>query len=191
MSREMDSIIKSIIIMKIGFHVNEMIEEIINRKQKEQSICGKIFWGYSGMLCNPLTQINPFVQEMIEKHNMVPLLVMILTPSRFTTSLRIAQEYSTDGKTWTSLPPGVIVTSSKYAIVCHNLKLVDQELDLSRYKVATGIRKGELLSRYLRHRIDKACAIFWNTNNLSPVKPELTKINYIANLQEPYAVILR
>ena len=180
--------LKSFILMKIGYHVNETLEEIITRKQKEQSICGKIFWGYGGTLCHPITQVVPFMQKVIQKDIITPVFAMSFTPSRFNTTLRTSQEYSLDGKIWNTLPTGVMVTTSKQAIVCRNLQRVDQALNLSKYEVAVGPSKGKPLSKYLSYRTDKACAILSEKSNSNN---KVLKINYIAEIIEPYAVCLR
>lgn len=185
---ESDAYLKLIVIMKAGFHINETFEEIITRKQREEAISGKVFWGYGGTVCHPLTQVIPFVEEAIQKYNAVPVLALTFTRSPFATSFRTAGHYSVNGKIWNPLPYGVIVTSSRYAIVCRSLRRVDRELNLSEYEVAVGPSKGKPLSVYFRHRVDKACAVFSEARTSTC---KVLKINYVAEIVEPYAVCLR
>ena len=173
--------------MKAGFHVDETLDEIIFRKQKEERACGKVFWGYSGTLCHPTKQIIPFVKKTLDRGTQ-PVLVLTSTPSKLVKPRRVAKEYSTDGKKWITLPKGVLVAGSKYAIICRKLKVFSKEIDLSKFEVAAGPNSGKPLMEYLRHRIDKACAFL---SKKSVCKSAILKVNYIAKITEPYAVFLR
>ena len=68
------------------------------------------------------------------------------------------------------------------------------EIDLTEYEVAVGRSKGKNLSKYIRFQNDKACAFFSNKNSTVTTKTRPTdytkKIDYIAELTEPYAVFI-
>jgi hypothetical protein len=179
-----------IMFMKVGFHANEILEQIIDRKLKEEQDCGRIFWGYNGTTCHPST-VKTFVKQALQK-GQIPKLIMTFTPSKpFSTNIKWAKEFTIDSEKWLPLPGGIHVKGSKHAIVCNNLQQVNEGIDFNAYEVATGNRKGVKLSNYIRYRIDKACAVYTNTTNLLSIKQQLTRISYIAELKEPYAVFLR
>jgi hypothetical protein len=181
---------KSIIFMKVGFHSGENLEAIIKRKRQEEGNAGKIFWGYGGTLCHPLTQVIPFVKESLNKV-LKPVLFMSFTSSKSKYVSRVgeAREYSFDNKNWYPLPSGVSVKGSRYAIICKNLLRLDVSVNLNFYEVAIGKNKGKPLGEVIKSRIDKACA-FLNPNH-SDSPPKMVKILYIAEIVEPFAVILR
>jgi len=181
--------LRCIILMKVGFHTDEALSEIVRRKTSEEEECGKVFWGYGGTLCHPLTQIKPFVQRAQEQ-NLKPMLVMAFTPSRFAiTDSEWAREMSVDKKVWKPIPPGVYVKGSRYAIVCKGFRKANEEIDLAAYKVAVGKRRGMRLSDYIRHRIDKACA--FRARKTHPEQGTTVAISYVAEIVRPYAVFVR
>lgn len=177
-----------IIFMKVGFHIDEDLEQIIERKLIEDQTQDTIFWGYNGTICRPPT-VQQFVISALKK-NMVPKLVMSLTSSKYVSRYTgWAREFSVDGKEWFLLPDNVKVKGSKYAIVCRDLRKEDVWIDLNMYRVACGKQSGVRLSEYIRYRIDKACAVYDTAS--FPTKNTLVKISYVADLKEPYAVFVR
>jgi len=179
---------EGIIYMKIGYHANEEIDEIIKRKLKEEKDNGYFFWGYGGNLCHPLNQVKPFI-ERCTVLNIKPKLLMSLTRSKpKKIDSTFANEYSKDKKNWQPLPENISVTGSKYAFICRNLSKIDTEIDLNSYVVAVGDKKGKHLSEYIGRHVDKACAF------LNEVKKDLTKrivkIIYTADLIEPWSVFV-
>jgi hypothetical protein len=181
---------KAIIFMKIGYHCDESLEEIIKRKKREESVSGKIFWGYSGSLCHPLTQVRPFIIEAL-KRKLKPLVLLSPTPSKYISQPKLMREYSIDRKEWYPLPLGVSIRGEcRYALICKNLRRVNMLIDLNMYKVATGKNKGKPLGEVIKFRVDKACAFFEHTRTgLSKAKN--IEILYIAEITEPFAVFLR
>lgn len=173
--------------MKVGFHAAEDLEEIILRKQAEERSCGVFYWGYGGTLCHPTKQVIPFAEKASAEGNTLWLL-MNVTSSRFETTPTKASEYSPDGQTWDALPPQVTITGSPYALVCQNLEPVDLSIDLSQYSIAIGPSKDRPVSKYLRARVDKACA-FWQPD---PEAPENhLPISFQAHLVYPFALFVR
>ena len=186
--------LKNIILMKVGYQTGETLSQIVARKSQEELDTGSIFWGYGGKVCHPLKQIRPFATE-IEKAGGRLSLVMIETSSKFDSWRKPALEYSIDNRhiEWQPIPKGISVTGSEFAIVCKNLQRVSElHLDLSIYNVGIGQRRNTPLEDYFKGRTDKACASRNNPSELmrTNTRPPI-KIAYIADIIEPYAVMLR
>ena len=179
----------AIIFMKIGYHADEDLAQILARKKREEEECGVIFWGYGGNACHPTNQVLPFVSHAIAAQQR-PVLAMKVTQSRFSGECRFATEFSVDGVDWNPLPPGAIVKGSRYALICRNIQQVDAQLNLAEYTVAIGPSVGKQLNSYLRYRVDKACAWFTGDSS-SDDGLHTADISYVADLVEPYAVFVR
>ncbi len=179
---------KAIVFMKIGYHCDESLEEIIKRKKEEENKTGKIFWGYGGSFLHPLTQLKPFIQKALQR-KLNPVLLLSLTPSKYIAQPKLAKEYSPDRKIWFPLPKGVLVKGSKFAIICRNLKKVNVKINLNVYEVAIGKNKGRPLGEVIKARVDKACG-FLNPRYAHYKRREV-KISYIAEIIRPYAVFLK
>src|SRR5688500_12874431 len=104
--KEDNTLPRAAVLMKIGYHVNEELTEIILRKQVEENDCGIFYWGYGGTLCHPTKQVVPFAQDFF-REDITLWLLMNVTPSRFIASPTKATEFSSDGETWHSLPSSV------------------------------------------------------------------------------------
>lgn len=172
----------AIVFMKVGYHGDEEIECIIERKRREKERHGFCLWGYGGNVCHPDTQVRPFASS----HERV-VVCMQQTDSRPQINVPAAVEYR-DQVDWKPLPRSMIVTASKYALVLRKLKRSDAQIDLGMYEVAIGPREGMRLDQYVRHRIDKACGRAANRVGESH-KP--VRLHYVAELVDPYAVRLR
>lgn len=176
---------KNIVYMKYGYHAKEHEQDIVKRKKLEFQKSGKMFWGYGGVVCHPIKQVQPFAK----KFNDV-FLAMSLTSSKPTMEGYLAKEYSIDGKIWKKIPNGIKVTGSKYALVCSSLVTVKRNIDLSQYNVAIGPSKNKLASEYIKFRIDKGCLI--NNNKLEKGDDStMVEIRLCAKIIHPYAVLLR
>jgi len=181
---------KAIIFMKVGYHCDESLEEIIKRKREEEIIVGKFFWGYGGSLCHPLTQVKPFILEAL-KRKLKPLALFSLTSSKYISQAKVAREYSINKKEWYPLPAGVLIKGGcQYALICKNLRKVSMPIDLNMYRVATGKNKGKPLREVVKFQVDKACAFLNQTNN-DLLKSKNKETFYIAEIIEPFAVFLR
>jgi hypothetical protein len=178
---------KRIIVMKIGVHAGENLEDIISRKKTEGTNSG-IYWGYGGTLIHPTRQVIPFVIESLNQGSL-PLLFMCKTTSKLQVSKEPiqAKQYSVDGRLWESLPDGVKITGSKYALICKSITNDNFQIKANNYIVATGRRRGEPLDKYMKYHIDKACACYKDSIDESL---EMT-ISCVGELCEPYAVLLR
>lgn len=170
--------------MKIGYHGNETLDEIVYRKTREEKSCGVLFWGYGGTICHPLKQVSPFINSA-KKQGYKVKLVLSITPSKFHKTIQHAKYFSVDQKNWQPMPKGSLITASKYAIICKNFRKVDYKIDISKYTVAIGPNKGKSLHKYLSYRTDKACAIYNSQNNKIS---HLTSIAFEADIVSPYAV---
>ena len=165
-----ETVYKNIIFMKYGVHAGEKVEDIINRKMREIENAQKMFWGYGGTICNPKSQVQPFLESNINKNEKTYLL-MAYTPSEFRNSEDKAESYSVDNVNWDEIPQGIHVKGSKYAIVCKNIKRCDFQIDLADYIVPIGNSKGRTLSDYIKGHLDKGCGVFSKnmTNASKPV----------------------
>lgn len=148
---------KNIIYMKYGVHASETVASIVKRKQQEIAATGYSYWGYGGNFCHPLTQVQPFAQEVLAKGEKL-YLVMSYTESKLNNEPQRCNFYSTDGSTWVEFDPAINVLGSKFALCIKDLQICDFELDLADYEVAVGASKGKPLNEYIRFRVDKACA---------------------------------
>ena len=178
-----------ILIMKVGFHTDETLEDIVSRKKKE-NLHGPFFWGYGGTVCHPKNQVQLFAEEAQARGQKVYLL-MSFTPSKFTASPTVSSHYSADNVTWKPVPDYALITGSKYALVCRGIYEVNVEINLSEYVVGVGPNKGIRVPDYLRKRVDKACAIHKPLGDVQDTQERLLKIQYVSELVEPYAVFLR
>lgn len=179
---------KSIIFMKVGYHSDENLEEIIERKKREEKVNEFLFWGYGGTLCHPVSQVRPFIRENLSK-GLKTMLFMSFTPSKYISQPKLAQEYSLNRKIWHPIPSGVSIRGSRYAIICKNLEKFDTLINLNMYNVAIGINKGRPLGEVIKYRVDKACGFIDQKYNR--YKEKNIKILYIAEIVEPFAVLLR
>ncbi len=188
---------EAIIYIKVGTHAGESIDEIISRKQNEEKRAGMFFWGYSGKILFPSTQVLPFIEES-KSRGIVPKLLMhvIQNRSRNRYNPHVSQkaEYYSKNKEddWQLIPQGISVIGSDYALVCRNLKKVNTTIDLSLYELANSKRRGDSLDNYIRNQIDKACAFLKTPFPRDYKKSDtIVEISYVADLVEPYAVFLK
>jgi hypothetical protein len=170
-----------LIVMKVGVHMGEPWEAILDRKLAEEQAAGVAHWGYGGSVCHPITQVQPFAM-----HGGPVSVLMVRTTSDFRGSSAWATAASSDGRSWKPLPQGVC-TSGRYALVLRSLHRTSEELDVGAYEVAIGPQRGTPLTRYLRGRVDKACA------RLASVPGDAHPLWAVARaeLVAPYAVLLR
>jgi hypothetical protein len=173
--------------MKAGFHAEEHLSQILERKLEEQRALGVLYWGYGGSLCHPLTQVQPHAQAAARMGSSVRVL-FVETASKPSLNKTSASEWSSDSTEWWALPETVKVTSSKHALVLRHLRLEPQVIDLNAYQVAQGPSIGTLLSRYFRGRVDKACAVHAESPQLPSYAVQVVAQ---AELHEPYSVFLR
>ncbi len=177
----------AIIFMKYGFHVRD-VPAILATKRKNLAECGRLFWGYNGTHCNPITQVQPFAREAVARHGRVPMLLSY-TPSKPRATGWQAKEFSEDQVHWQPLPAGIHVEGSEVAIVCDSLEEVSETLMLHEYEVAVGRSQGTLLSDFIRYQVSKACAL--RTSRPAPAEQVPTPIGLRFNVVEPFAVFLR
>lgn len=179
---------KNIIIMKYGVHASESIESIIKRKLEEIQVCQKMYWGYGGVLCHPLNQVQPFLKENLSKGEKTYLL-LTQTPSQLNNTPSMATDYSIDKVQWQPIPNGIKVLGSKYAIVCKSIEQCNFSIDLANYVIPIGNSKGKILSNYIRGHVDKACGRY--NNNLPNQDSQLVNISLCAEIDYPYSVFLK
>lgn len=179
------------IFMKVGDHAGESFDDILKRKNEEFRNAGKVFWGYGGSACHPLNQVQPFARTHLRRQGSI-YLVMEPIHSNADPDIIPAREFSADGVNWEPIPDGITVTGSRYALVLGEIEPGDLEIPLDDFIVGVGPSRGKAAHQYLRGRVDKAC--------LEP-RPEpasdrdevvrMRQGKFVAQLQEPFAVILR
>lgn len=174
------------IIMKVGPHSGMSLEEILRSKQQEEQRGGCHYWGYSGTMCHPRRVIE-FVSAVISETNRPPDLLLVATPSDYSSCLGPVGEYSTDGKVFHRFSTQVQLQGAQYAFVASNIRHIDQDIDLDDFEVVGGKNDGVRLSQHLRHRVNKACVR--RCDNPRPSKK--VRLAYLSSLVEPYAVWLR
>ena len=82
--------------MKVGFHGQESLSAVIERKGAEEAALGVAYWGYGGTLCHPTKSVQPFGR--VCRKNRIPISVMMaVTQSRFISKASVAKELSEDG----------------------------------------------------------------------------------------------
>ncbi|MBD3645883.1 MAG: hypothetical protein HUJ31_00205 [Pseudomonadales bacterium] len=176
-----------LIFMKVGVHAQETLEDIIERKNKEFDNTGQIFWGYGGGTCHPLTQVQPFARDQMKRGRAVQLWMHEIESHHDETTL--ATEFSADGITWNPIPEGITVKGSRYALVLNELEPGDLNLDLSSTTVAIGTSKGKPGNSYISGRVDKGCLEVSNQGQGN--EDDIKRISLFADLQDPFAVLLR
>ena len=175
-----------IIFMKVGPYCGYELEEIIAIKQREDTLCGKLYWGYGGVFCHPKRVIQ-FV-EFALGHEASPVVLFTVTPSKFSSPIGRITEFSSDRKNWQRLPEEVTLVGNEYALVATNLRRVGFSLDLGEYRAMLGDKPGKSLDQYIVYRIDKSCAMFdpYSKRNRREVK-----ITLLADLIPPYCVYVK
>lgn len=180
-----------LIFMKVGTHAQENLQDIIERKRKEIENEGHALWGYGGNSCHPLTRVQPFAREFIEREGVIYLCMQPMQSNHFAPPTR-ANESSADGFHWSAIPPAINVLGSRHALVIEGLREEHFRLPLASTRVAVGSTQGRRGDRYISGRVDKACLEVVD-EPIYPAEEESTtvEIGLVARLVEPYAVLLR
>ena len=178
---------EAILVMKVGLHGNETLADIISRKQNEELVAGFCFWGYGGNLCHPFSVVQPFAQNLLTPARRIRAVFVKTTSPFFGDHIEPADEYSINGMDWLSLPKGISVTASKFALVLKNLRQTSESICYGSYSVAVGPSAGKSLRDYMRFRVDKAVAV----RNNSPDDGPVVAVDFTADLIEPYAISVR
>jgi hypothetical protein len=179
------------VFMKVGMHAGETFDEILRRKNAEFAKAGKIFWGYGGPTLHPITQVQPFARTLLETSGAIYVLMQSID-SHADPDIVPATEYSSDAVTWKPIPDGIRVTGSRYALVLDEIKPGDLEIVLEDYQIALGNSRGKNAAEYLRGHVDKACLMRSGEGRPASLSiPKIRKVEFLARLQEPYAVLLK
>src|ERR1044071_848395 len=181
---------KAFVFMKVGNHAGETFEQIIERKNEEFRKAGRIFWGYGGSACHPINQVQPFAKEIVEAEGEIYVLMQEID-SRAHPTLLPATKYSEDGVNWKTIPKGVKVTGSRYALVLDEITPADFEIDTRDYLIGAGPSLGKNAAAYMKGHIDKACLRAPDTPVASTSAPKVKRINLTARLIKPYAVLVK
>ncbi len=181
----------ALLFMKVGSHAQESLDVILKRKNDEIAATGRAMWGYGGNTCHPRTMVQPFAEEQAERGNPIYLCMEEMESSHWADP-DIAAEYSADGITWHEIEDDIKVKGSRFALVINKLHRENFQLHLDQTRVAIGLNKGRIGSRYISGRVDKACLEVTDARELSnsPDRKEV-RIDLVAELLPPYAVFLR
>lgn len=182
---------EGIIVMKVGVHAQEPLEEIIARKSKEIDDAGFAFWGYGGNTCHPVTMVQPFAKSFAEQGKRITLCMQEMDSRHFAEQVR-AEYYSEDGQTWQPIPAPINVLGSRFALAIRGLHRQEFDIPLANTHVGVGVSRGRPGNAYMKGQVDKACLEFGERVRASPNPDEgAMKISLVAELCEPYAVFLK
>lgn len=180
-----------LIFMKVGTHAQESLPDIIARKRKEIDDAGYALWGYGGNTCHPLTRVQPFARDFIERDGRIYLCMQPMRSSHFAPPAR-ASESSADGVNWRPIPPEINVLGSRYALAIGELREDAFQLALAATRVAAGNSRGRRGDEYVTGRVDKACLVVVDEPlELTADESSVVEIGLVAQLVDPYAVLLR
>jgi hypothetical protein len=179
-----------ILLMKVGTHAQEPLEDIIARKTKEIEDAGYALWGYGGNTCHPGTMVQPFAKTFEERGKTIYLCMQEMDSKHFAERLR-ADQFSVDGITWKDIPTAINVLGSRYALAIKALRKEEFDLPLALTKVAIGPSQGRIGDKYISGRVDKACFEIIPSAAGAGGLSNTMKINLVAELVAPYAVYLR
>ena len=129
---------------------------IIDRKRREIDDAGYALWGYGGNTCHPLTMVQPFARDFVQRDGIPSTSCMQPMASKHFASSR-GPESSADGIDWDVIPPAINVLGSRYALAIGDLEQTEFDAparaDPSRSAPSVG-RRGDQLHP---GRVDKAC----------------------------------
>lgn len=175
-----------ILFMKVGTHASESLEAILTRKRKEIEDAGFCMWGYGGNSCHPRTMVQPFAANSATSGRPIRLVMHEMASRHFADQVR-AEQFSVDGINWKPVPEAINVLGSRFALCINDLRQADSTLVLRETAVAVGNSKGRSGEAYISGHVDKACLEVIGDSGEGPK----IKIGLVANLIEPYAVILK
>jgi hypothetical protein len=177
--------------MKVGNHAGETWDQILDRKRREFDRAGMSFWGYGGSACHPIRQVQPFARLTLRQDERITL-IMEPIRSNWDQDMVYAREFSRDGVTWEKVPDGINVTGSRYALVLDEITPGELDIPLNEFEVGVGPSLGKPAEDYLQGRTDKAC--FVRSATPRPINAEgkmLRKCGFVAEMKDPFAVLLR
>ncbi len=178
------------IYMKVGTHAQEPLESIFERKRKEIEDAGYALWGYGGNTCHPLHRVRPFAEDYVKRQGRIYLVMQPMNSKHYAPQARAAQ-FTSNGDSWHDVPEGINVLGSRYALAIRQLERREFELPLAQTRVVAGAQEGKRGDLYIRGRVDKACLEMTPGDiDESDERPEVS-IGLVAEIVEPYAVIVR
>jgi len=179
--------------MKAGPYCGYGLGEIIAIKQREQTLCGKFFWGYGGVFCRP-NAMQGFIAHA-KTHNQKIMILFSITPSSYALEAPERFTYFTNHLArWEKLPKEVLLVGNKkaphFAIIAKDLREVSFEINLGDYCGFSGMfpDPNKYFDSYFRYRVDKACGLYQPKKN---IPKRMVRIDYVAELTEPYSVYIK
>ncbi len=180
---------EDIVFMKYGVHAGQSVQTILERKRRDLERFGWFLWGYGGTVCHPTKQVQPFAREVHERGGRL-ILAMSPTPSALHNAPSLSSRFAVRAGEWQSLPEGMEVYGSRYALVCRDLVECQISIDAHEYIVPVGNNAGRELSKYVRGRVDKACGTKSPSHGTLPGERQTILITLKCEVIEPYAVFL-
>lgn len=179
-----------IIFMKVGIHAGESLERIIERKRNEIEHHGFALWGYGGQTCHPTGMVQPFAKRFIEAGKPLIMCMHRMNSNHYAAQVRAA-EMSEDGLNWQTIPKGIDVMGSRFALCIESLEGVDFKLGLQNTEVAVGPNRGRPGDQYVQYQVDKACLEVTGDVLTQSSQDTSMDIGLTANLRPPYAVFVK
>jgi hypothetical protein len=116
------------------------------------------------------------MQPMISKHFALP---------------ERATRFTADGTKWQDIPAAINVLGSRFALAIGTLEQRNFELPLERTRVVAGAQEGKRGDLYVSGRVDKACLELTPEPIEGPAARPGVEIGLVAEIVEPYAVIVQ
>jgi hypothetical protein len=182
---------QGLLFMKVGTHANETLDSIITRKTQEIEDEGYAMWGYGGNTCHPRTMVQPFAESFQLRGGCIYLCMEEMNSRHFAEQIR-AGYFSEDGLAWQSMPSGINVLGSRFALVIEDLRRDEFELPLASTRIAIGPSRGRPGDKYLKGQVDKACLeVVGDSTHPAVANSPTKRIGLKARLRPPYAVFLK
>ena len=147
---------KTIIIMKVGPHSGMSLADIIKSKKQEEEIHGCHYWGYSGVFCQPKAT-QQFCEWSKSVYDEYPTIVLVETKSSYKSNIGLIRQFSENGVDFQQFSSPVQLQGAQFSFVSNNIREIS-DFRLSDYIVVGGKNDGLLLTKHLRHRVNKSFA---------------------------------
>jgi hypothetical protein len=179
-----------LVFMKVGTHAQEPLETIIERKRREIEDAGYALWGYGGNTCHPLHRVQPFADDYVRRNGKIYLVMQPMISKHWAVPER-AKRFTKDGTTWEDIPAAINVLGSRFALAIRSLEQREFELPLDHTRVVGGAQEGKRGDLYVSGRVDKACLEMTDETTQQPAARPPVEIGLVAEMVEPYAVIVQ
>lgn len=175
-----------------GPHIDEQIDGIVERKQRDIEQFGWCLWSYGGIRgpAHPTTQVRPLA-ERYSNSDVLPLL-MPIKGKAWPVGQRFTGYRVEPGGDVIALPDGMSpVTGGRgaWAFYLTDLRRTDDTIDVGAYVMPFGKDGAVPLPQYLRGSHGRACSARAPDGSTAPVA-DIRTVDLIAELGRPFAVFL-